>query len=165
MSTRLLPTWFTGICLLTITFLSTANAAESFTTAQPIENQSMVALMAKAFSADEAKSAKNVSVAAIAQRIAGEHNAKVVQSYSEVLPGFVVRADKKTLVRLLDDSRIDFIEEDGVVSINATHNNATWGLDRIDQRDLPLNDQYTYSTTASNVHAYIIDKIGRASCR
>src|SRR5690625_5224226 len=93
----------------------------------------------------------------MALRIASEHNAKVVQSYSEVLPGFVIRADKSTLVRLLDDDRIDFIEEDGIVSINATQNNATWGLDRIDQRDLPLNNQYTYSTTASNVHAYIID--------
>lgn len=157
MSKRLLPIWFTGICLLTFTLLSTANAAEFFTAKQPIENQYIVVLKDKALSADKTKSASNVSVSTMARRIASEHNAKVVQSYSEVLPGFVIRADKNTLVRLLDDDRIDFIEEDGIVSINATQNNATWGLDRIDQRNLPLNSRYTYNTTASNVHAYIID--------
>src|SRR5690625_4438031 len=124
MSKRLLPTWFTGICLLTITFLSTANAAEFFTTEQPIENQYIVVLKDKALSADKAKSAKNVSVAAIAQRIAGEHNAKVVQSYSNSLTGFVVRADKKTLIRHLADSRIDVIEEDHGMTIYTTNNNA-----------------------------------------
>src|SRR5690625_6161100 len=88
MSKRLLPIWFTGICLLTFTLLSTANAAEFFTTKQPIENQYIVVLKDKALSADKAKSASNVSVSTMAQRIASEHNAKVVQSYSEVLPGF-----------------------------------------------------------------------------
>jgi hypothetical protein len=34
---------------------------------------------------------------------------------------------------------------------------ATWGLDRIDQRDLPLNNSYTYNFTGAGVHAYIID--------
>src|SRR5690625_4638374 len=157
MSKRLLPILFTGICLLTFTLLSTANAAEFFTTKQPIENHYIVVLKDKALSADKAKSASNVSVSTMARRIASEHNAKVVQSYSEVLPGFVIRADKSTLVRLLDDDRIDFIEEDGIVSINATQNNATWGLDRIDQRDLPLNNQYTDSTTARTHQRNTID--------
>ena len=34
---------------------------------------------------------------------------------------------------------------------------ATWGLDRIDQRDLPLNNTYNYNQTGAGVHAYIID--------
>ncbi|MCT4356178.1 S8 family peptidase [Streptomyces sp. Je 1-79] len=38
-----------------------------------------------------------------------------------------------------------------------TQPGATWGLDRIDQRDLPLSTTYTYNRTASNVTAYIID--------
>jgi serine protease len=44
-----------------------------------------------------------------------------------------------------------------------TQPNATWGLDRVDQRDLPLDGNYTYDTTASNVHTYIIDTGVRAS--
>ncbi|HLS06070.1 MAG TPA: S8 family peptidase [Wenzhouxiangella sp.] len=157
MLNRLLPMRLAGACLLAITFLSTASAAEFFTTERPVENQYIVVLKDKALTAEKAKSAKDVSVAAIARNIVSKNNAKLVRSYESVLPGFVVRADKKTLVRLLDDDRIDYIEEDGIVSVNAVQNNPTWGLDRIDQRNLPLDNRYTYNTTASNVHAYIID--------
>ena len=45
----------------------------------------------------------------------------------------------------------------------ATQTPATWGLDRIDQRDLPLNNTYTYNQTGQGVHAYIIDTGVRAS--
>ncbi|MGH9971146.1 MAG: S8 family peptidase [Pyrinomonadaceae bacterium] len=38
-----------------------------------------------------------------------------------------------------------------------TQNNPTWGLDRIDQRDLPLNAQYNYTPTGAGVRAYVID--------
>jgi subtilisin family serine protease len=34
---------------------------------------------------------------------------------------------------------------------------ATWGLDRVDQRDLPLNTKYKYFAAGQGVHAYIID--------
>src|SRR5690606_16046679 len=69
----------------------------------------------------------------------------------------------RALARLLADPRVEFVEEDGIVSISATQNNATWGLDRIDQRDRPLNGTYVYDTTAPNVHAYVIDTGIRAS--
>lgn len=32
-----------------------------------------------------------------------------------------------------------------------------WGLDRIDQRDLPLDSSYTYHRTGLNVRAYLVD--------
>ena len=44
-----------------------------------------------------------------------------------------------------------------MITLDATQNNATWGLDRIDQRNLPLSTTYSYDTTAANVTAYIID--------
>jgi subtilisin family serine protease len=49
------------------------------------------------------------------------------------------------------------VEQDSVVSLAATQSGATWGLDRVDQRNLPLSGTYTYNTTASNVTAYVID--------
>src|SRR5205814_1059134 len=58
---------------------------------------------------------------------------------------------------LADDFRVKFVEEDGEVHTDTTQTGATWGLDRIDQRNLPLDGNYTYATTASNVHAYIVD--------
>ena len=53
---------------------------------------------------------------------------------------------------------MDYIELDQTVSLNqVTQNQATWGLDRIDQRDLALNNQYAYNSTGLNVNAFIID--------
>jgi aqualysin 1 len=49
------------------------------------------------------------------------------------------------------------VEPDGVARTTATQTNATWGLDRIDQRALPLSGTYTYTNTGSGVTAYIID--------
>ena len=49
------------------------------------------------------------------------------------------------------------VEEDAVVSIGATQTGATWGLDRIDQRDRPLNQTYAYDATGAGVKAYVID--------
>ncbi len=43
------------------------------------------------------------------------------------------------------------------MQLTATQSPATWGLDRIDQRDLPLNNSYTYNATGAGVTAYVID--------
>ena len=58
------------------------------------------------------------------------------------------------LAMLESHSSIAEIEQDQIVSINQ---NATWGLDRVDQRDLPLNGRYNTASTGAGVHAYIID--------
>lgn len=39
----------------------------------------------------------------------------------------------------------------------ATETAQSWGLDRIDQADLPLNNQYNTKANGAGVHAYIID--------
>jgi len=58
---------------------------------------------------------------------------------------------------------VDFIEADRRVYLSQSQSPATWGLDRIDQRDLPLNNTYNYQTTASGVNAYILDTGIRSS--
>ena len=122
----------------------------------PIKGQYIVVLKDNAASlASERSSLSRVSV--VSRDIATKHRAKLVRSYNNVLRGFVVRADDKSLARLLADPRVAYVEEDGIMSISATQTNATWGLDRVDQRDLPLNQTYNYDTTASGVHAYVID--------
>src|SRR5207249_221107 len=47
--------------------------------------------------------------------------------------------------------------EDGEVSVNTTQPNPPWGLDRVDQRNLPLNYTYTYTNTGAGVNVYVID--------
>ena len=122
----------------------------------PIKGQYIVVLKDNAASlAGERSSLTRVS--AVARNMATQHRARLLRSYDNVLRGFVVRADDRSLARLLADPRVAYVEEDGVVSIKATQTSATWGIDRVDQRDLPLNQTYNYDTTASGVHAYVID--------
>jgi subtilisin family serine protease len=59
--------------------------------------------------------------------------------------------------RLAADPDVAYVEQNQTVSLLGTQTGATWGLDRIDQRNRPLNSTYTYPNTAANVHAYIID--------
>ena len=60
--------------------------------------------------------------------------------------------------QLASDPSVDFVEQDRAVKINATQApTPSWGLDRLDQRDLPLNNSYTYPTTGGSVTAYVID--------
>ena len=85
------------------------------------------------------------------------YDLQVERRYSQALQGMSVRANDKAIKKLLKDPRVAFVEEDGYVQLSATQSNATWGLDRSDQRDRPLNGTYIYNYTASNVRAYVID--------
>ncbi len=84
-------------------------------------------------------------------------------TYHRALKGFSVRMSEQQALRLANDPRVEFVEEDGVVSLGTTQTGATWGLDRIDQRDLPLNGTYTYTPTGTGVKVYIIDTGIRAT--
>ncbi|MFI8517116.1 S8 family serine peptidase [Streptomyces sp. NPDC085481] len=77
--------------------------------------------------------------------------------YRSVLKGFSATMSRSRAAALAADPRVAYVEQNATVRIADTQTGATWGLDRIDQRDLPLSTTYTYDTTASNVTAYIID--------
>jgi subtilisin family serine protease len=89
--------------------------------------------------------------------LARTYGGTVQQTYSAALTGFHITTSEAAAKRLAADPAVAFVEQDQVVSIDATQTNATWGIDRIDQRNRPLSTTYTYPNTASNVHAYIID--------
>lgn len=92
-----------------------------------------------------------------AESLARQYNATIHHTYSSTINGFAATLNEKAVAALLADPNIAFVEADQIVSINDTQNNATWGLDRIDARDLPLDNSYTYNTSGQGVHAYIID--------
>lgn len=135
-----------------------AFAGEFRTTDKPINGQYIVVLKPQAASlAGESSRADRVPVPMAAKAIAAQHRANLVRSFDRVLRGFVVKADDKALAALLADPRVAYVEEDGVVTIDTIQSGATWGLDRIDRRLLPLDTWYTYDTTGTGVHAYVID--------
>jgi subtilisin family serine protease len=102
--------------------------------------------------------AQTQGVDALARGLSNVYGGLVGHTYRSALHGFAVKNISDAQARkLAADSSVAYVQKDGVFKIAATQTGATWGLDRIDQRNLPLDGNYTYPTTASNVHAYIID--------
>jgi subtilisin family serine protease len=104
--------------------------------------------------------ARTNRVAAVGDKsssLARGYGAQVRRTFGAALNGFEAGMSEATAKRLAADPSVAYVEQDQRVSLLATQTNATWGIDRIDQRNRPLSTTYTYSTTASNVTAYIID--------
>ncbi|BDU39340.1 S8 family peptidase [Vibrio nigripulchritudo] len=92
-----------------------------------------------------------------------EQAVKIEKVFDRSISGFVATLNAEQLRSLRADQRVEFIEQDRIISIdpvvsaNANQSNAIWGLDRIDQRDLPLNRNYNYNFDGTGVTAYVID--------
>jgi subtilisin family serine protease len=89
--------------------------------------------------------------------VAARYGARVDRTYGAAVNGFEASMSEAAAKRLAADSRVAYVEQNQRVSLLATQSGATWGIDRIDQRSLPLSGTYTYPTAASNVTAYVID--------
>jgi len=77
--------------------------------------------------------------------------------YTAALNGFAAELNAGQLNALQHNKNVAYVEQDGVAQASTTQSGATWGIDRIDQRALPLSTTYTYSNTGAGVTAYIID--------
>jgi subtilisin family serine protease len=83
---------------------------------------------------------------------------RVEHVYTSALTGFAVTLPETAAIRLLAIPGVIAVERDQVVTADATvQSHATWGLDRTDQRGLPLSTTYGYTATGQGVTAYIID--------
>ncbi|MGH2774528.1 MAG: S8 family peptidase [Actinomycetota bacterium] len=83
--------------------------------------------------------------------------AKVLHRYSHALAGFSARLPQRAVDALRINPNVAYIEADSKITVSDTQSPATWGLDRIDQRNRPLSNSYTYNATGTGVTAYIID--------
>lgn len=97
-----------------------------------------------------------------AQNIAKQHGGRILQSYDSALKGFAIylpdTAGTAFIEAMKKNPQVLSVENDTVVNIDATtQTNADWGLDRIDQKALPLNSTYSYSQTGTGTTAYIVD--------
>lgn len=150
-----------ALCVL-MAFGGTVSAAELRKAGKPIKGQYIVVLKADAKAPIGTAKAAEAAMDKIVG-LAAKHQLDVGLTFAYAVQGFTVRANEKQIEKLLWDDAVDYVEEDGMSYLDATQSNATWGLDRVDQRDRPLNGTYVYDYTASNVRAYIIDSGIRSS--
>ncbi len=93
----------------------------------------------------------------LADRLGRENGAQLRHRYSAALKGFAATLPPQALEALRRNPNVSFIELDGEMTVSATQTNATWGIDRIDQRDLPRSGTYEYNADGSGVRSYILD--------
>ncbi|TWD72528.1 subtilisin family serine protease [Kribbella amoyensis] len=82
------------------------------------------------------------------------------RQFSTAVNGFSAKLSADQLTELRKSPDVVAISQDVYVenAIDTTQANPpSWGIDRIDQRNLPLSKSYTYTRTGTGVHAYIID--------
>jgi serine protease len=132
-----------------VAFSATAAAQQVLTPERAIPDQYIVVF-------DEAQTA-GTQVAAQAQALARQHGGRILHVYDGSVRGFAAAMSATAAAAIARNPRVRYVEQDSVMTIVATQPNATWGLDRIDQRNLPLNATYNYGTNAVNVDVYIID--------
>ncbi|GAB2589883.1 hypothetical protein Aab01nite_41040 [Paractinoplanes abujensis] len=108
----------------------------------------------------------DIRLAGTANAIAGSYivvmkpGASVTTGLKRSLPvinGYEASLSEAQAKKLAASPGVAYVEQNQTIALSATQSNATWGIDRIDQRNRPLSTTYTYPVTASNVTAYIID--------
>lgn len=89
---------------------------------------------------------------------AKEAKGKVLQKFNKVFKGALVNGPPSKIEALAKNPKVQSIELDGTVTKQDIYSNAVWGLDRIDQRNLPLNASYDdLGNSGYTIPVYVVD--------
>ncbi|NEA16090.1 S8 family peptidase [Streptomyces halstedii] len=92
------------------------------------------------------------------KRLISDHGGRITRTYTSALNGYAATLSGTEARRLAADPAVASVEQDQKVHATATQTGAPWGLDRIDQANLPLNGTYTYPDTAGGgTTVYVLD--------
>lgn len=100
---------------------------------------------------------EDIAVEDTATEIAQKYSGEITHTYTSTVKGFSLKLRSEQAEILSNDPRIKYIEEDGMVFVSDTQVSPPWGLDRIDQPNLPLNNTYTYNSSGTGVNVYVLD--------
>lgn len=106
----------------------------------------------------EGEAVEDTTVGQLASELSDIYGGVSDLLYQHALKGFAVEMTSSQAVTMAADPRVRYIEPDQPMELFATvQEDAIWGLDRIDQSDLPLDGRYVYDRAADNINIYVID--------
>jgi len=159
MRTRIILTTFAMLLgVIAASFVSpatriSANNDKFRRSERPIPNRYIVVLN------DTDENGKEAKASDQAAEHARGFSMRLEKVYESSIKGYSAEMSEAEALRLSDNPRIKFVEEDSEVDPQSSQSNATWGISRIDQRagTLPSDTTYDYSATGLGVTAFVID--------
>ena len=141
-----------GGCASATDVMPQAREGKFLTAAQPVLGEYIVVLKAPA------QGEPSLKPGLAAENLVSRFGGSVFLTYEHALRGFAIRMTPEQARSMSAAPEVEYVEENGRVYISGgSQPDATWGIDRLDQHDLPLNQTYLYNASGKGVHAYIID--------
>lgn len=97
---------------------------------------------------------------AVADQLVAQFGGVVHFRYAHAIKGFAATLPAAALAGIQSSPLVNYVEPDGIVQASGSGTDNTvssWGLDRVDQRDLPFSNSYQWTHDGAGVRAYIID--------
>ncbi|HKV11415.1 MAG TPA: S8 family serine peptidase [Thermoanaerobaculia bacterium] len=145
-----------GLCLVTLSY--SVRAGELIQGENAVKDRYIVVLKAGIARRPDSAPAPGLSVAEVVNGLAQFHGGRPERVYEHALQGAVLAMTEAQARSMAKDPRVAYIEQDQALDLFTNQAPPVqWGLNRIDERDRPLNNHFTYTTTGAGVNAYVLD--------